>query len=352
MPQTPIHSPILRRLQLLSCYLNRSLVCPGPPPTVIIATTHRCNMGCKMCIRAVRKFDGSNMDESLFRKIVDDGDPYLRYISLDGPGETLMNPEAFRMIRYAKSKGVRVMFSTNAALLDECKTEEILNSGLDLITFSVNAVTPDVYEKIHGSPCYEKVTANIHNFLKAKSKRRAKILVIMQIIRLPETLSQLGSFYRIWRQVPGVNLVRVKNDVLRNEVTWQREPGSRPLFTNPCPRLWEGPPLIETNGDVYASAGVLYKTGPVGNVTQNSLGEIWNCGQMRSLRLAHITGNISDHPECLDCCYPQPRLPLIVSGFLLDPFIVGKLIPLAERLAFRRGLPLYEKTGRNDKAIA
>ena len=350
MSLTSIDSPMLRRLQLLACYLNRSPICSGPPPTAIIATTHRCNMSCKMCIRAIRKFDGPNMDESLFRKIIDEGVPYLRYISLDGPGETTINPDAFRMIRYAKSKGVRVMLSTNATLLDECMIDSIIDSGLDLIIFSVNGVSPDVYESIHGRPCYETVLTNIHHFLKLKRKRRAKILVVIQMVRLPETLPQVGAFYRMWRHVPGVDLVRVKNDVLCNEGTWRRGPGSRPLSKNPCPRLWQGPPFIETNGDVYASAGVLFKTGPVGNVTKNSLAEIWNCEPMRALRLAHIAGDISGHPECLNCCYPQPRLPLIISGFLLEPFVVGKLIPLAERLAFWRGLPLYEKSSRNDNA--
>jgi MoaA/NifB/PqqE/SkfB family radical SAM enzyme len=308
-------------------------------------------MSCKMCIRAIKKFDGPNMDESLFRKIIDEGVPYLRYISLDGPGETTMNPEAFQMIRYAKSKGVRVMLSTNATLLDNRMADSIFNSGLDLIIFSVNGITSDVYESIHGRPCYETVVANIRNFLELKRKRRAKILVVMQIIRLPETQSQVRDFYRLWRHVPGVDLVRVKNDVLHHEVAWHRKPRSRPLSKNPCPRLWQGPPFIETNGDVYASAGVLYKAGPVGNITRNSLGEIWNCEQMKSLRLAHIAGDMSDHPECLDCCYPQPRIPLIVPAFLFEPFAVSKLIPLVERLAFRRGLPLYENDYRNDSAI-
>jgi MoaA/NifB/PqqE/SkfB family radical SAM enzyme len=348
MALPPNRSPIFQRLQLLACYLNRSPICPGPPPTATIAITHSCNMTCKMCLRTIMRFDDSNMEESLFRKIIHDGIPYLRYISLDGGGETTMNPEAFRMIQYARSKGIRVVLSTNATLLDERMTDAIIDSGLDVVIFSVNGVTADVYESVHGVPCYQKVVANIHRFLKAKLNRRAKIIVIMQMVRLPETLPQVGAFYRIWRQVPGVDIVRVKKDVLRNEITWNKAPNARPISGNPCPRLWQGPPLIETNGDVYASAGVLFKAGPVGNVTRNSLAEIWNGESMRSLRLAHITNNLSQHPECMSCCYPQPRLPLIIPGFLLDPFLVGKLIPLAERLAFWRGLPLYEKAHRSD----
>ncbi len=138
------------RIRLLASYLRRSPVCPGPPPTAIIATTHRCNMTCRMCIRAVRKFEGPDMDFGLFRKIIDTSSPFLQYLSFDGPGETTLYPRAFEMIRYARSKGIRVMFSTNCSLLDAAMAGTILDSGVDLIIFSVNGATSEAYEMVHG----------------------------------------------------------------------------------------------------------------------------------------------------------------------------------------------------------
>jgi hypothetical protein len=85
MPQVK-PSPLGYRLRLLESYLRRSPACPGPPPTAIIATTHRCNMACRMCLRAVRTFNGPNMGFDLFRRIIDGSSPHLRYLSLDGPG--------------------------------------------------------------------------------------------------------------------------------------------------------------------------------------------------------------------------------------------------------------------------
>jgi radical SAM protein with 4Fe4S-binding SPASM domain len=111
---------------------------------------------------------------------------------------------------------------------------------------------------------------------------------------------------------------------------------------NPCPRLWHGPLFVETNGDVYASPGVLYKAPPVGNVRNSSLAAIWNCHEMQSMRRAHADGDVRDFPECVTCGYPPPRLPLILAGFLVDPFLAGKLVPWVERLAFWHRLPLFE----------
>jgi radical SAM protein with 4Fe4S-binding SPASM domain len=256
-----------------------------------------------------------------------------------------MNPDAFAMMRYARSKGIRVMFSKNAATLDAAMADVILDSGLDLIIFSVNGATAEAYAAVHGAAVYEKVVANIHRFLMRKRERRSAILVAVQMVLLPETSSHAGAFYRQWRRVPGVDLVRVKKDVVCNKAVWQTETGRRPRRRNPCPRLWHGPVYIETNGDVYASPGIMYNAGPVGNIRESRLAEVWNAGPMQALRRAHALGKETAFPACLRCAYPRPRLPLIVGGFLLDPFSVGKLVPWAERLAFWHRLPLFEKHG-------
>ena len=339
-------SSLSYRLKLLDCYLRRAPVCPGLPPTAIIATTHRCNLSCRMCIRAVRTFDGPNMEFSLFRKIVDEGRNFLRYISMDGPGETIMNPEAFSMIRYAKDRGMRVMFSTNATLLDEPIAAAILDSGIDMIIFSVNGATPEAYEAVHGLPLYEKAVSNIRRFLERKQKSQAPIFVALQMIRLPETLSEVSAFYRQWRKVPGVDFVRVKKDVVFNNEVRPEESGNRSRRHIPCPRLWYGPVFVETNGDVYPCPGVMYKAGPVGNVQEQSMGAIWNNERMQAMRSAQAQGDESAFPECMVCEYPRPRLPLIMAGFVLDPFTVGKLMPIAERLAFWHRVPIFDRTAR------
>src|SRR5215467_11255438 len=130
--------PAVHRLQLLSRYLSGSTVCPGLPPTVVIANTHACNHFCRMCIREAVTFNGPNLEMRLFRKLIDEGTGCFRYISFDGPGETIMNPDAFEMIRYARSKGIRMVFSTNATLMTPEIIESIFDSGLDHIIFSLN----------------------------------------------------------------------------------------------------------------------------------------------------------------------------------------------------------------------
>lgn len=338
-------SPFAYRIKSLSCYLRRTPTCPGPPLTAIIATTHRCNMSCRMCIRAQKAFDGPDMEMDLFKKIIDEGAVHLRYLSFDGPGETILNPEAFAMFGYAKSKGIRVMFSTNALALDKAMASAILDAGVDMIIFSVDGANGEVYRAVHGTPAYAKAIANIHQFLEHKRKRTASILVIMQMIRLPETQGQVSAFYQQWRGVRGIDMVRVKQDVVGSDISSRIIAAPTSRRRRPCPRLWYGPIFIETNGEVYASPGVMYKAEPIGNVAKASLSQIWNGPAMQAMRRAHARGEAAVFPECRDCRYPQPRLPLVVAGFFLDPFAAGKLVPLVERLAFWHRLPLFERYG-------
>ena len=296
-----------------------------------------------MCIREAVKFDGPNIDVRLFKKIIDEGAGYFRYISFDGPGETIMNPDAFGMIRYARSKGIRMVFSTNATLMTSDVVESILDSGLDHIIFSLNGTTREVYASVHGVDAFDTAVANIRQFLERKCESGASILVTLQMVWLQQTLHQVDDFYRAWRGAPGVNSVRVKKDVVAVERVQKGEPIARAQRRNACARLWYGPVYIETNGDVYATPGVLYKAPPVGNIWRNSLAEIWNNKTMQAMRRAHARGDESPFPECVDCSYSRPRLPLIIGGFLLDPFVAGRLMPVAERLAYWQGLPLYEK---------
>src|SRR5262245_39445193 len=74
--------PAVHRLRLLSRYLRGSTVCPGLPPTIVIANTHSCNHFCRMCIREAVAFNGPNIEVRLFRKLIDEGARYFRYISL------------------------------------------------------------------------------------------------------------------------------------------------------------------------------------------------------------------------------------------------------------------------------
>ena len=112
------------------------------------------------------------MSFDLYQKIIDEGEKYrLPSVKLQYLGEPLLHPEVDKQIRYAKDAGILdVIFNTNATLLTEEKSYEILEAGIDAIFFSVDSADPRTFNEIRIGADYEKVVANIHQFLEIKEK--------------------------------------------------------------------------------------------------------------------------------------------------------------------------------------
>ena len=79
------------------------------------------------------------MKFNTFKKIIDEGAPKgLKAINLNNFGRVFFNKNLVKMIAYAKSKGLLdVMLHTNGTVMNEKLAEDVINSGLDRIIFSL-----------------------------------------------------------------------------------------------------------------------------------------------------------------------------------------------------------------------
>ena len=69
----------------------------------------------------------------------------------------------------------------------------------------------------------------------------------------------------------------------------------------PCAGLWTTP-MVQVNGDVTTCCLDEHLVNKIGNLTQQSLTEIWNSEQMNQWRLAQIEGRFEDSgPLCTRC---------------------------------------------------
>jgi hypothetical protein len=59
------------------------------------------------------------------------------------------------------------------------------------------------------------------------------------------------------------------------------------------------------------------------------------------MRQAHLSGDLSDYPDCQDCHAPNPRLPVILGSFMVDVFRVRQWIPKMEKVAMFYKMPLF-----------
>ena len=274
------------RVRLLSAYLGRRAdVGDAAPINLIIENTSKCNLYCPMCPRELGYLPPQDLDLELFKRTLDQLKGKTELVVPWGAGEPLLGSDLYEMIRHAKSHGMHSVVSTNATLLNEERSNQIIDSGLDILIIAFDGTTPEVYEKYRKGADFHKVRGNILKFLEIKQRRKATVFTIMQLVRMKENYHQVGDFQKMW-SIPGVDQIRIKEEEIG--FTEMAVPGreNRPrVRKNPCHLLWQGPPAVTVDGNMFPCCHT-WQTKPLGNINQQSVTEIWNSDAMRRWRQA------------------------------------------------------------------
>lgn len=178
------------------------------PYFVQLAITDACNLNCGMCPRHHVGIEPKGMEYSTFTRIVDRLKG-VREISLVGLGEPFIYPKIFEAIKYCKSKGMIVKITTNGLLLDsDEKRRRLIDSGLDLISFSTESATSSsvVDTSAHSNSA---VLEHIHELIGLRRKMtspRPKIVIQPVLIKGKE-----DELYKLiaWAAREGVDRVNV-----------------------------------------------------------------------------------------------------------------------------------------------
>ena len=327
------------RFRLMSGYLTGRADLQALPITLIVENTAKCNFKCPMCPREFGYYPPEDFDFRLFKQVIDEIKGQTELVFPWGGGEPLMNPELGKMVRYCKDAGIYTVVSTNASLLNEERSRELIRSGLDNLILAFDGTTPEVYEKYRKGGDFHQVRDNILRFLEIKRELRSEIFTVLQMVRLPENQHQVGDFHRMW-SIDGVDEIRIKEDEIVIPEVALKERVEHERRRHPCYQLWQGPPTINYKGDFYPCCHT-WRSEPFGNVYEQSVYDLWNSEAMQKMRQAHLDGDLSDYPDCQDCHAPNPRLPVILGSFMVDMFKVRKWIPKMEKMAVFYRIPLF-----------
>jgi len=103
------------------------------PEILQVESTNDCFMNCKPCMRKHLDREIGYLDPNEFRRLPIGS---FKEVCLHGWGEPLLHPKIFELVRYVKELGVKASLGTNGFLVKD-RLEEILNSGLDEISFGI-----------------------------------------------------------------------------------------------------------------------------------------------------------------------------------------------------------------------
>ncbi len=137
---------------LFSYYLSRGK--SSWPETISLFLTYRCNLACSMCgywgkCGSLKEKKSEELKQILtieeLEKTIDEVAHFKPNITLFG-GEPFLYPDWPRLIKYIKANKLRCNVVTNGTLLAG-REEEIINSGLDEIIFSLEGPR-QIHDKI------------------------------------------------------------------------------------------------------------------------------------------------------------------------------------------------------------
>ena len=180
-----------------------------------IEPTDLCNLTCSMCaphhegweqIHAVPK---GVMDMALYRRIMDGlvaDDARFDHIIFQWLGDPSLHPELPQMIRIAAAKMAgRVGYlrvDTNAIRLPPKRMDVLMDAACDevplLVVFTVDAATPEAYERVKGVDALARVRRNIRHLIRRRRALQTPVNIQLQFVVQDGNAHEAGAFLSYW----------------------------------------------------------------------------------------------------------------------------------------------------------
>ena len=162
--------------------LPESILRKIPIKKVNIEVTNMCNIRCRVCPIPTMNRKRGLMSLDNFKLIVNKLPLSVKRIDMNWSGEPLLNKDIFKMVRYAKNKGIVTHISTNAMLLDKFFVKEITDSGLYSIAVCLDGTTKKVHEDYRVGSDFDHIVKNIKWLTKLKKSHNMDVKIVLQTL--------------------------------------------------------------------------------------------------------------------------------------------------------------------------
>ena len=236
-------------------------------------------------------------------------------------GEPLLNKQLPEMIAAAHRLGLYTIVSTNAQALNPTMAQALIKSGLNRIIVSIDGFSEESYAAYRVGGNLHKALEGLQHLANAKAEFHSHIRIELQVLRLKSNEHEWDWIKKNYRKLGATHLVfktaqlydfehghplmpsdeRYSRYKKTADGTYVHKKASHlsPLTLNlsPCRRLWSGC-VITTNGDVLPCCYDKDHRYAYGNITQQSLAELFHSTKANALRRRVLLY----HGEPLDMC--------------------------------------------------
>lgn len=275
------------------------------PKYIQIGTVNYCNARCKMCAYSTKTVaEKSSMKEELFDKIIAEMEPYSQWIesvALYWYGEPLLDIMLKDRIEKLKEIGIKtIQISTNGACLSKERVSDLFEAGLNDLRFSIDSINKETYEKIRGLN-YEEVMRNILEAFKIRNERYPDIPIRIRLTEMEENMQEIDSFKEYWQGIIERGGDKVQIIPLHTKKNWNNGAEVKSGIDNyPCISLFSTM-IIDVDGSVPVCCLDTDKEIVIGNVTTETMKEIWQSKLMHDIRLKHLEVGREGISICKGC---------------------------------------------------
>ena len=284
------------------------------PLSLYLEPTSLCNMRCEFCptgdAHLRRRRPNGTMDLSVVTKLVRDIQDWgiqLRRINLYKDGEPTLHKQFIEMVQILKEGGVskELWTKTNGLLLNPDYNQRLIESGLDMIGVSINAVSGDGYLKVTKTKLdYEKLVAGVTDL--CERARGTQVRVLVKIANSGFSPDEIRKFYDDFSAAELLSVEQLHGWAGSEQKDWT-------LGTNPT--TFEGGALVDKiacplpffmlavnwNGTVGLCNDDWLHATICGDVRTQTLKEIWEGDELRKLRVMHLAAKRRDNAACGNC---------------------------------------------------
>lgn len=288
------------------------------PFSVQVDICSACNMKCNFCFHSDTetikksgiKFGAMSLE--LFKKIIDDmhlcwGGQKIKKLKLFKVGEPLMNPDAARMVAYAKNAGVAecIEITTNGTLLNKKLSLGLIDAGLDILNISVNGINEQQYM----DACqYEMDFQDFYRKIEFFYYHKKDCKVFIKYSDIGYTEAEKQNFYQIFEAVSDEIFVETISSTLWQDTNIGRKINNAHKGTygqelkqkEVCPFLFTT--MVINNFGIAHLCCVDWKTEYIlGDLKTEKIADIWNGETLLRYQMLHLKKMKDVVPLCRQC---------------------------------------------------
>ncbi len=279
------------------------------PMMMVLSFVYPCNALCPHCPYTnsnIRKEyrDMPYMPEATFKKIANEAGPYGAYLRISGGGEPMLHPQAVPLLTYAKSKGCKIGLITNGSKFTEENSRALLEAGVDMIEFSVDACDPETYSQVRTGLEWNVLVEAVDRMVRLRAELNSPSKIVASAVHQKGV--DIDAVEKFWVEGKGIDYL-----IKRKFLTWgvntelddQRSADANAYLeagADPCPFLFERL-NIDTRGNTMVCGYDISANTSMGNVNEESIREIWHGEGFQWYRDMHLGNRGTEIPLCAGC---------------------------------------------------